>query len=299
MKFHYNKIFYFHFVNIILFTTIYVAININQISNSFANIPNVTLILIFIIISILIKNLPIYYFDKNFKLNEHPKNNVELVIYDLKNMIIFTFLILLLFQLVSKFFNLSGYYGDEYILFSVGIIVVSYPSNIEDILYIVHKLKRDSASGKVSHNLYYLLGYKLDEKYKYREMESMKTFRKPSFYLNIFALYSIHNCVDCNQKLNKFYHELLSYLLEKNYIAGIKAINYLDEKTDEIKFSNQTGKTYLFDWDNVPKKSKYPIYRKYIFANNILDQSWYSVAFVIISGALSIFYVTIWLMRSG
>lgn len=304
MKCKYDKIFYFSFINIVFFILIYWAININLQNNLLINlqsIPNLSLMLLFVLISILIRILPIYKAD-----DKDIQENITIIkIYEAKFIIFIISSVFLLLQLISMVSKKNGYYGDVWIIFSVGMIAMSYSNDLEDIIYIIHKLKLDSYKEKAysNYNLYYLLGYKLNKLFKNDILENMSTFQLPSLHMEILAIHSSFDSAVWDDRLRKFYKNLIAYILDKNYIAGTQAINSLSEKIDEIKSSKQEGKTksakFEFDFESLRNGSRLRMSRKYILANNILDKSWNSIIIIILVGISSIIYITNWIGGNG
>lgn len=207
---------------------------------------NLVLMLLSVLSSILlIRIIPKYEVD-----DKEIKGNENLIIaYELKFIVFIIFLLFFSFEIISLVSKKDGYYGSYWIIYSIGMILMSYPSNTEDIIYVLHKLNPRSYSREVSSNWYYLFGYKIDKMFKNELLEDLRAFQRPLFYMHFLAAHSTFNSSYRGENLKKFYRGLLLYLLEKNYVAGAHAINSLSNEINEIKLLSQRERIYLFNLD--------------------------------------------------
>ncbi|MCX9027942.1 MAG: hypothetical protein OIN86_07145 [Candidatus Methanoperedens sp.] len=256
---------------------------------------NIVLMLISVLLSVLlIRIIPKYKMD-DFEI----KGNTKLVIaYNIKFTFFIIFLLFLFFQLISLVSNKDGYYGSTWIIFSIGMILMSYPSNMEDIIYILHKLHLNSSSREVSSNWYYLFGCKIDKIFKNELLEDLRAFQRPLTYMQFLAAHSTFNYPYRRDKLKIFYTELLVYLLEKDFEAGAHAINSISNEIDEIKLLNQNGNlkssSIGVEFNDLNNDSKMRMDRRSILLTHIKEKSPYSAAIIFLIGLLSIYYITKW-----
>ncbi len=256
---------------------------------------NLALMLIFVLLSILIfRILPKdKVYDKEIIGDE---NLVKA--YELKFIIFIIFLLFLFYQLISLVSKKDGYFGNTWIIFSIGVILMSYPSNMEDIIYILHKLNLSSPSKEASANWYYLFGYKIDKIFKNELLEDLKAFQRPQLYMHFLAAHSTFNCSYGRDILKEFYRWFLKYLLEKDFLAGAYAVNILSNEIDEIKLLNQKGKlkssSIGFEFNDLKNDIKMRIDRRSILLTHITEGSQYSVFIVISIGLLSFIYIIYW-----
>lgn len=247
---------------------------------------NLILMVIFVLINCIIKFLPKYEINNIIKPN---KNIIR--IYEINFVISIFFFVFLLLQIVSFGF-FSKPYCEEMFIFSIGMILMTYSSNTEDIIYLIHKIKLRSDNP----TLYFLLGSKMNKLFSNNILNNLKSHQSILIQMEILAVHSTFNRNEQDRDeqdnyLNEFYKNLLEYCVEKNYHAGHKSLKTLNRMIDNIYFQNQ--KETEFDFNKIKKIKKTWIYRTHIITNHILDISMYRT-FIIILSILSISHTIYW-----